>query len=105
MWVEITFLPTFLMITSPIDSYRATKNWGMGLWPPLLPTPMFITFYYLGMLPMEVQALLKHLILEQNYLSLDELNHFIMYIELGYMETKNRPTTINLKDMKLVQSG
>lgn len=54
---------------------------------------------------MEVQALLKHLILEQNYLSLDELNHFIMYFELGYMETKNRPTTINLKDVKLVQSG
>lgn len=60
------------------------------------------------MLLLELRALLGHLINEEQYLTHDVLNHIISHFELGFMEVRDRPSTIDassLKEGKLGQSG
>ena len=63
-----------------------------------------------GMLEYETKELLKYHIDEEAYYTLDYLNHQISGMELGYMESRNRPSTITLLtlrsgDHKLKQEG
>ena len=63
-----------------------------------------------GMLEYETKELLKHHIDAESYYSLDYLNHQITSMELGYMESRNRPSTISSLtlrsgDHKLKQEG
>lgn len=50
---------------------------------------------------LETKFLLKELILNKCYLTLHDLNHVIEQYELGYMETKERPSRIQEKSIKI----
>lgn len=56
-----------------------------------------------GALQYEVKLLLRHFIQTECYFSLDIFNSRLTNLELGYMETKDRPTTI--ADSTLTSSG
>jgi hypothetical protein len=63
------------------------------------------------MVPYETKLLLKELIDEVRCLTLSELNHRMENFDYGYMNHKNKPTTITretlngLNDTKLKQTG
>ena len=60
-----------------------------------------------GLLPYETKLVLKHIV-ESRYVNLKQINHIIDSIELGYMETSNRPSTpivLNMEDKPLKQNG
>ena len=61
-----------------------------------------------GVLQYELKLLLLYCTREKRYFSLASLNEKLECVELGYMEAKNRPTTIAAKtllDTKLCQNG
>ena len=49
-----------------------------------------------GTLQYEVKFMLQIMIHKENYFTLDQLNSRIENMELGYMESSNRPTTISV---------
>ena len=66
--------------------------------------------FYAGMLEYETKELLIKHIQHESYYSLDYLNQQIAGIELGYMESRDRPSqislsTLNSVDHKLKQEG
>ena len=63
-----------------------------------------------GALEHEVKLMLQKFIYEQQYFTLDEFNSRLQHIDLGYMESKDRPsilseTTISSSSHKLKQEG
>ncbi len=56
-----------------------------------------------GALQYEVKLLLRHFVKTECYFSLDTFNSRLINLELGYMETKDRPTPI--ADSTLTSSG
>ena len=48
-----------------------------------------------GILQYEVQLMLKVMIQQEHYFTLDDLNSRITNFELGYMEEKDRPTVVS----------
>lgn len=63
-----------------------------------------------GALEYEVKLLLRVLIEDENYFTLDNFNGCLENLEFGYMECKNRPTPISKKTLQstgnsLKQSG
>lgn len=48
-----------------------------------------------GVLQYEAKLMLQVMVSKENYFTLDELNSRIENFELGYMESKNRPTAIS----------
>ena len=63
-----------------------------------------------GALQYEVKQMLKQFIFVENYFTCDHLNSKLKNMELGYMEYKDRPTSITEKvlksaDNKLHQNG
>jgi len=52
-----------------------------------------------GALPYEVKLMLQFMIDTEGYFSLDDLNSRLEHIELGYMESKDRPTAITAKTL------
>ena len=53
-----------------------------------------------GVLQYEAKLLLRHLIFAEGCLTLDQLNSRISKIELGYMESSNRPSEISTKTLQ-----
>lgn len=53
-----------------------------------------------GVLQYEVKLLLRHMINNENYFSLDVFNSKLQNLELSSTENKNKPTSISLKTMK-----
>ena len=47
-----------------------------------------------GVLQYEIKLMLQELIYAESYISLDELNTRLECLELGHMESKDRPTQI-----------
>jgi hypothetical protein len=47
-----------------------------------------------GALQYEVKLMLKTMVIDEQYFSIDVLNSRLMTTELGYMESKDRPTQI-----------
>ena len=63
-----------------------------------------------GVLQYEAKKFLKHAILDEKYLSLQELNDLIVGFDYGYSNDKNRPSAINRRTLhathnSLKQSG
>lgn len=63
-----------------------------------------------GVLQYEAKVLLRHLIFAEGCFTLDQLNSRISKIELGYMESSNRPSeisasTLQSQDHLLTQNG
>ena len=63
-----------------------------------------------GVLQYEVKLMLHLMIQLQHYFSLNELNTRLQHLELGYMESNNRPTllstkTLNSEGNSLKQNG
>lgn len=63
-----------------------------------------------GALQFEVKLLLRVMVEEEGYFTLDYFNSCLENLELGYMECKSRPTLISMKTLKsagnsLKQSG
>lgn len=63
-----------------------------------------------GALQYEVKLMLRLMIHLQGYFSIDELNSRLQHMELGYMESNNRPTplsanTLNSEGNSLKQNG
>jgi len=52
-----------------------------------------------GALSYEVKLMLQFMIDTEGYFSLDDLNSQLEHIELGYMESKDRPTAITAKTL------
>lgn len=48
-----------------------------------------------GTLQYEAKLMLQVMVSKENYFTLEELNSRIENFELGYMESKNRPTAIS----------
>ncbi len=74
----------------------------------LLPDVMHDIFE--GVLQYEAKLVLQHAINNRRYFSLRQLSEKISYMELGYMETTDRPTTItpyvlSANDRSLSQKG
>lgn len=71
---------------------------------------LIVCLFFVGVLEYETKELLKQHILNDSLYTLDYLNQQIIGIELGYMESRNRPSTISLHtlngvDHKLKQEG
>lgn len=63
-----------------------------------------------GALQYEVKLMIKAMVTEERYFTLDQFNSWLENIELGYMEAKDRPTaialnTLNSDSHSLKQSG
>ena len=63
-----------------------------------------------GALQYEVKLMLKEFILHDHYFTLERLNSKLENMELGYMESKDRPSpisdvTLKSKDNRLTQAG
>lgn len=63
-----------------------------------------------GILQYEAKELLKHAILNEKFISLDELNDLILQFDFGYSNDKNKPSAINSRTLhalhnSLKQSG
>lgn len=63
-----------------------------------------------GALQYEVKLMIKSMVAEEKYFTLDQFNSWLENIELGYMEAKDRPTaiaanTLNSDSHSLKQSG
>ena len=56
-----------------------------------------------GALQYEVKVMLLEMITQEHYFSVDVLNSQLATIELGYMETKDRPTPLD--EHKISNSG
>ena len=54
-----------------------------------------------GMLQYEVKLLLQYFVNFENYLTLETLNSKVENVELGGVESKNRPTAYITEDFKL----
>ena len=52
-----------------------------------------------GVLPFELKLLLKYLIYDEQFFSLDDLNSAIQCIELGHLESLDRPSLITYKTL------
>lgn len=52
------------------------------------------------MLVKEILLLLDHLINEEDYFSLQQLNSCLLRVELGYMEETDRPSPITQKNLR-----
>ena len=52
-----------------------------------------------GMLQYEVKLLLQYFVNFENYFTLETLNSKVENVELGSIESKNRPTVISLKTL------
>lgn len=50
-----------------------------------------------GALQYEVKLMLQFMVSSEGYFTLETLNSHLEHIELGYMESNNRPTTISSK--------
>lgn len=48
-----------------------------------------------GALQYEIKLMLQSFIFQEQYLTLSEINDCIKYVDLGYMEIKDRPTLLN----------
>ena len=58
-----------------------------------------------GVLQYEVKLLLRHLIYDEGCLTLDQLNSRISRMELGYMESTNRPSEISAATLQARDSN
>ena len=63
-----------------------------------------------GVMPYETKLLLRVLLDEKKYLSINDLNQRLDSFDYGYMDSKNKPTlivreNINCSDAKFKQSG
>lgn len=69
-----------------------------------------VTFVFLGILQYEVKEMLNVHIYQESFYTLDYLNQQIAGLELGYMESRDRPSLISSKtihgtDHSLKQEG
>ena len=58
-----------------------------------------------GVLQYEAKLLLRHLIYEEGCLTLEQLNSRISRMELGYMESSNRPSEISTTTLQAEDSN